>query len=307
MTDPALLGAESSTYANAFTYLGLPLSRQIDANVDALVMGVPYDLGTSARAGARNGPGGIRQASVQLRWEEKRWPWRFALKETINIADYGDLDFGAGDSAGMVDAVVDHADRILSADKYLLTLGGDHFVSLPVLRAAARQFPRIALVHFDAHTDTEKSQLEFYHGSMFDVAMTEGLFEPDHSTQIGIRTEYDYDSHQLSVLDADYANEHSVDTIVEKIVSRCAGLPVYLSIDIDCLDPAFAPGTGTPVSGGLSTHKLLSIIRQLEPLHIIAADVMEVAPAYDSAEITALAAATLGLELLYLHAASTRR
>ncbi|MDH3646822.1 MAG: agmatinase [Gammaproteobacteria bacterium] len=307
MSDSELLGADSSTYANVFSYLGLPLSRRIDDTVDAVVMGVPYDLATSARAGARSGPSAIRQASVQLRWEEKRWPWRFSLRDATNIVDYGDLSFGAGDSAGMVKSVVEHADRIFSAGKFLLTFGGDHFISLPLLRAAARQHKRIALVHFDAHTDTEKSDLEFYHGSMFDVAMREKLFDPAHAIQVGIRTEYDYDSHVLSVLDAAWANEHSTEETIAKIVARSGGLPVYLSIDIDCLDPAFAPGTGTPVAGGLSSDRLLRIVRGLSSLNIIAADIMEVAPAYDSSEITALAAATLGLELLYLNAAANRR
>ena len=128
MSDSELLGADSSTYANVFSYLGLPLSRRIDDTVDAVVMGVPYDLATSARAGARSGPSAIRQASVQLRWEEKRWPWRFSLRDATNIVDYGDLSFGAGDSAGMVKSVVEHADRIFSAGKFLLTFGGDHFI-----------------------------------------------------------------------------------------------------------------------------------------------------------------------------------
>ena len=303
MSDSDLYGAGSSTYENIFTYMGRPLSRELGDNVDAVVMGVPYDLGTSARAGARYGPRGIRQASAQLRWEKKRWPWTFALDDVLKVNDYGDLPFDTGKSEAMLDSVIAHASRIIAADKYLLTFGGDHFVSWPLLQAVSKRHKNIALVHFDAHTDTEETDLEFYHGSMFYRALEAGLIDAEHSIQLGIRTEYDRDKHRLAVLDANWVQDHSAEEAAAQILRTTGKLPVYLSIDIDFLDPAFAPGTGTPVAGGVSTNKLLQIIRSLTPLDIIAADIMEVAPPYDHAEITSLAAATLALELLYLRAA----
>ena len=161
-------------------------------------------------------------------------------------------------------------------------------------------------MHFDAHTDTEEVELPYYHGSMFYQALREGLLDPGHSIQLGIRTEYNYDKHQLAVLDANWMNTHSAADAVAKICECVGDLPVYVSIDIDCLDPAFAPGTGTPVAGGLDTSRLLQTIRGLTAVNVVAADIMEVAPAYDPAEVTALAGATLGLELLYVRAARVR-
>ena len=304
MTDDSLFGKGSNTYANVFTFMGYPLSRELNDSVDAVVMGVPYDLATSARSGTRMGPTGIRQASSQLRWEEKRWPWTFALADKLRVIDYGDICFGEGDHEEMIAKVVEEAGKILQAGKTLLTLGGDHFISLPLLRAAVKCHGKLALLHFDAHTDTEKSDNPYYHGSMFYQATNEGLIDPAKSIQVGIRTEYDYDNYDFAVLDATWAIGHSAAEVKERIRAAVGDGPIYLSIDIDCLDPAYAPGTGTPVAGGLSSDKLLQIIRSLQGLNIVAMDVMEVAPAYDHAEITSLAAATLALELLHVIAAS---
>ncbi|NNF61812.1 MAG: agmatinase [Gammaproteobacteria bacterium] len=302
MSDADLSGAGSSTYANVFTYMGLPLSRDLGA-CDAVVMGLPYDLATSARPGARFGPNAIRQASAQLRWEKRRWPWQFALKERLRVIDYGDLSFAEGDSADLVETAAHHSAAVVAAGKFLLSFGGDHFVSLPLLRGITKKCGKLALLHFDAHTDTEETDLEYYHGSMFYRALQEELLDPSRSIQLGIRTEFDSNRHELEVLDAPWVNSRSADDAVARIRQRIGDAPVYLSIDIDCLDPAYAPGTGTPVAGGMTTDKLLQIVRGLGDLDIVAADVTEVAPAYDPAEITALAAATVALEILYLKAA----
>jgi len=304
MTNSNLLGKGSNTYTNIFTFLGCPLTRELDDQVDAVVMGVPYDLATSGRAGTRHGPTGIRQASAMLRWEEKRWPYTFALADKLRVIDYGDLDFDLGKHEHMDAMVVEQASKILCAGKMLLTLGGDHYVTLPLLRAAAKQHGKLALIHFDAHTDNETSVEGHYHGSMFYHAPIEGLIDPDKTIQIGIRTEYDYDNHPFTVLDGSWANNHSVEKIAGRIRETVGDTPAYLSLDIDCLDPAFAPGTGTPVAGGLTSDKTLQIIRALKGLNIIAMDVMEVAPAYDHADITSLAAATIALEMLHMIAVS---
>ena len=300
MTNNEFLKEEQNTFANIFTYMGLPLTRKLTDDVDVVVMGVPYDLATTGRSGTRYGPNGIRQASAQLRWEEQRWPWTFCLAEKLTVIDYGDLSFNVGDSETMMTEVEAEAAKILAANKILLTLGGDHFVTLPLLRAVHKQHGKVALIHFDAHTDNDYGEMSFDHGTMFHHAPREGLIDPDKTVQIGIRTSYNYNNHPFKVINAMQANNQSVDEIVEVIRETVGDTPVYLSFDIDCLDPAFAPGTGTPVSGGLTSDKALQIVRSLSGLNIVAMDLMEVAPAYDHAEITALAGATIALEMLHI-------
>ena len=292
-----------SMFANVHSYMGVPLSRKLD-NADVAVLGVPYDLGTTGRAGTRHGPLGVRNASAYLRWEEKRWPWPFNAFERLNVVDYGDIEFGPGDSELMVGAVVEHVAAMQAKGVKSLAFGGDHFVTLPLLRAAHKTHGTVALVHFDAHTDTYSESEKYDHGCMFYHAPKEGLIDPSRSIQVGIRTEYNVEDHEFQVIDATAANALSVEEIVTAIKQRVGDNPVYLTFDIDCLDPAFAPGTGTPVVGGISTDKATGIIRGLEGLNIIGADVVEVAPSYDQAEITALAAATIGLDILYLMAAA---
>ncbi|WP_271273860.1 agmatinase [Aliamphritea hakodatensis] len=302
MTNSELLGIDSNTYANIFTFMGLPLSRALDDGTDVCVMGIPFDLATSGRSGTRFGPNGVRQASAQLRWEERRWPWQFTLSKRLQAVDYGDLVYEDGNGDDMLQTVELHAGRILAADKALLSIGGDHFVTLPLLRAHAAKYGPLALLHFDAHTDTEESDAAYNHGSMFYHAPMEGLIDPLSSVQVGIRTDFNQKNHGFTVLDASWVNNHSVEDCIGRIKQVLGDRPVYLSFDIDCLDPAFAPGTGTPVSGGLTSDRALQIIRGLSGVNIVGMDVVEVAPAYDHAEVTSLAAATLALEMLYLKA-----
>jgi agmatinase len=222
------------------------------------------------------------------------------------VVDCGDVVFDFGDAQDLCDKLQLHAERLLAAGKKLLSFGGDHFVTLPLLRAHAKHFGKMALVHFDAHTDTYANGSKFDHGTMFYHAPNEGLIDPRHSVQIGIRTEYDRDN-GFTVLDAAQVNDRSVEDVLGQIKTIVGDLPVYLTFDIDCLDPACAPGTGTPVIGGLNTDRALKLLRGLQPLNIVGMDVVEVAPAYDNAQITALAAATLALEMLYIQAAKQTR
>ena len=292
-----------SLYANLFGYLGCPLSDDpLQDTADVAILGVPYDLGTSGRAGTRSGPGAIRQASGNLRWEEARWPWPYALADHLKVIDCGDLAYAPGDSAGFTQSLQDRATDILRSGKTLLSFGGDHFITLPLLRAHHAVHGELALVHFDAHTDTYEQGSEFDHGTMFRRAPREGLIDTDCSIQVGIRTEYEPSTHAFAVLDTDWVHNHGPVKVAQAIRDRVAKRKVYLTFDIDCLDPAFAPGTGTPVAGGLSSNMALQILRGLKGLDIVGMDVVEVAPAYDQAEVTALAAATLGLEMLYLQA-----
>lgn len=303
MTDKTVPVDSLSLYSNIFSFMGLPLNRNLDDDsVNAVIMGVPYDLGTSGRAGTRGGPQAIRQASANMRWEEKRWPWDFALGQRLKAIDYGDVDFLFGDSEDMLQKTEEAAASITAAGKTLVSFGGDHFVALPLLRGHARTHGKLALIHFDAHTDSYEDAGKYNHGCMFYRAPREGLIDPAHSVQIGIRTDYDRARHEFEVIDAHRANEQPVDATVAAIRSRVGDRPAYLTFDIDCLDPAFAPGTGTPVVGGLSTSRAMRILQGIADLNIVGFDVVEVSPAYDHADITALAGASLALQFLYMRA-----
>ena len=172
-----------SMFANVQSYLGLPLSRDIDT-ADLVVLGIPYDLATTGRAGTRHGPQGVRLASGNLRWEEKRWPWTFNAMDRLNVVDYGDMEFAPGDSQSMIDTVANTVGGIHAKGKKALSIGGDHVVTRPLVRAIHQQRGPLALVHFDAHTDTYKESWEFDHGGMFYFAPQEGLIDPAHSIPV---------------------------------------------------------------------------------------------------------------------------
>lgn len=299
--------AHESPVLNFPTFMGCKMSRDfVDADVDVVVSGVPFDLAATIRPGARFGPTAIRQASTHLDWELRRWPWNFSVFDELRVIDCGDLSFDPTAGEQMVVGLQAHAAQILAAGKSMLTLGGDHFITLPLLRAHAKKHGPLALVHFDAHADCEKGQGPLNHGTMFYHAVAEGLLVPERSVQIGIRTEYARDGHKFTVLDAGWVMDHNAHAIIKEIKQVVGDCPAYLTFDIDCLDPAFAPGTGTPVVGGLSTDLALKIMRGLVGCNLVGMDVVEVSPPYDHAEITSLAAATLGLEFLYVLAANRK-
>lgn len=292
-----------SLYSNAFGYCRQELNfKPLESDADVVVIGLPFDMATTGRSGGRMGPDAIRRASVNLAWEETRWPWDFSLSQHVKVVDAGDLVFNCGDQADFTSRLENFASSVLDADKALLSFGGDHFVTLPLLRAHHKKFGKMALLHFDAHTDTYSQGSKYDHGTMFYHAPKEGLIDVDHSLQIGIRTEYTKEGHGFKVIDAATANDLTADQIVAQIRERVGDMPLYVTFDIDCLDPAFAPGTGTPVCGGLTSDKAMKIIRGLRGMNVVGMDVVEVAPSYDSADITALAAATLGLEMLHVWA-----
>ncbi|WP_394149315.1 agmatinase [Vibrio maritimus] len=292
-----------SLYSNAMTFLRRPyVKNPVSADADVVVFGVPLDMATSGRPGARMGPDAIRRASVNLAWEGKKFPWDFNVFDKTKVIDSGDLVFDTGDAEDFTYRLEAATSEILKSGKTMLALGGDHFITLPILRAYAKHHGEMALIHFDAHTDTYANGSNYDHGTMFYHAPKEGLISAKHSVQIGIRTEYDYDDHGFNVINAMQANDQSAEEIVAQIRNIIGDKPVYITFDIDCLDPAFAPGTGTPVCGGLNSDKVLKIIRGLAGINIVGMDVVEVSPPYDQSELTALAGATIALELLYVWA-----
>ncbi|MEZ9330524.1 agmatinase [Vibrio breoganii] len=298
--DDLFTKTDYSLYSNSMSFMRRPYLRDpVSAEADLVVFGVPLDLATSGRAGARMGPDAIRRASVNLAWEGKKFPWDFNVFDRAKVIDAGDLVFDSGDAEGFTARLEAATDEILKSGKTMLALGGDHFITLPILRAYAKHYGEMALIHFDAHTDTYAHGSAYDHGTMFYHAPNEGLISAEHSVQIGIRTEYEQQDHGFTVINAMQANDQSADEIVAQIRKVIGDKPVYVTFDIDCLDPAFAPGTGTPVCGGLNSDKVLKILRGLAGVNIVGMDVVEVSPAYDHADLTALAGATVALELMY--------
>lgn len=303
ITRASLYGtAAEPTYAGITSFMRRRYSRDL-TGVGLAISGVPFDTATTNRPGSRFGPRAIRAASIQSAWA-RHFPWEFDPFDLLACVDYGDCYFDHGtpqDTPALIEA---HATRILEAGSALLTLGGDHFISYPLLKAHARKHGRLALIHFDAHSDTwpDEEGKRIDHGTMFYHAAREGLVDPARSVQVGLRTTND-DVMGFQVLDAREVHRSTPEQIAERIRARVGEHPVYLTFDIDCLDPAFAPGTGTPVCGGLSSHQALEILRGLRGINLIGMDVVEVAPPYDNAEVTALAGATLAMEMICLYAA----
>ena len=288
------------TYGGALSFLRRKYTKNLEG-VDIAVSGIPFDAATSFRPGARFGPKAIREASVQLA-ELLAYPDGIDPFKTLAVTDYGDCELDYGFHSNVVSQIEAHAKTILDSGTEMLTFGGDHFITYPLLRAHAEKFGPIALVHFDAHTDTwpdEDGRLD--HGTMFSRAIKEDLIDTKHSIQIGIRT-HNSNTKGVTILDAPWVHKNGVDKVIKKIIEVVKDRPAYLTFDIDGLDPAYAPGTGTPVAGGLTSAQALAIIRGLDGLNFIGADVVEVAPAYDHAEITAIAAATIAHDYLVIRA-----
>ena len=300
-TKKSLYGrANEMTYGGALSFLRRKYTKDLKG-VDIAVSGIPYDAATSFRPGARFGPKAIREASVQLA-ELLAFPDGIDPFKTLAVIDYGDCELDYGFHGNVVSEIENHAKTILDSGAEMLTFGGDHFVTYPLLRAHAEKYGPIALVHFDAHTDSrpdEDGRLD--HGTMFSRAIKENLIDTKHSIQIGIRT-HNSNTKGVTILDAPWVHENGINKVINKIIDVVKDAPAYLTFDIDGLDPAYAPGTGTPVSGGLTSAQALGIIRGLEGLNFIGADVVEVAPAYDHADITAIAAATIAHDYLVLRA-----
>ena len=295
----------SPSYAGALSFMRRKYTRDL-AGVDVAVTGIPLDLATTNRPGARFGPRAIRAVTPGISWE-RPWPWDFDPFDRLAVVDYGDCEFDPGTPESIVPCVEKHIRKILEAGVASLVLGGDHFVTYPVLRAYAERHGPLSLVHFDAHSDTwsEKTQ-RLDHGTMFYHAAREGLVDDERSVQIGLRTTND-EPMGFNILDSRWVHENGPAATAAEVLRIVEDRPVYLTFDIDCLDPSFAPGTGTPVCGGLSTHQALEIVRGIAGINLVGMDMVEIAPAYDVGEITALAGASLAAEFLCLFAVNPRR
>ena len=300
-------------FAGIATFARLPRREEV-GRCDIAVVGMPFDSGTTFRPGARFGPEGIRAASRLLR------TYNLALDvspfASCQVVDAGDLALSPFDIAAAIGEIERGLEELLATCKRVVALGGDHTIALPILRVLHRMFGPIAVVHFDAHLDTWDTYFgaAYTHGTPFRRASEEGLLAMGHCVHLGIRgTLYDRldlsDDSELGffVRPARAMGEARLDEVLAEVHDRVGDRPVYVSVDIDVLDPAFAPGTGTPEPGGLTSRELLALLRGLEDLPLIGADVVEVAPAYDHAQITALAAAHVAYELISVMAIQNAR
>ncbi len=291
-----------ASYAGALSFMRRKYSRDL-TGVDVAITGIPFDLSVSNRPGTRFGPEAIRRASAQHAWGPV-WPWRFDPFEHLAAVDYGDCAFDWGLPHEAVAVIEAHIAGIIATGAATLGLGGDHFTTYPTLRAYAAKYGPLALVQFDAHRDVEPDAGgRIDHGSMFYYAVKEGIIDPARSVQVGIRTCFTGEqSHGMTVLYADQVHLMAAEAVAAVIREKIGAGPAYLTFDIDCLDPSAAPGTGTPVPGGLSSFQALQILRALKGVDFAGMDVVEVSPPYDHAEMTSNAAAMIAAEMLCLKA-----
>jgi len=291
-------------YGGAPTFARLPRWDEVE-HADVVVLGVPFDTGVSYRPGARFGPSHIRESSRLLRpYNPAQDVKPFAVQQVV---DGGDIAVNPFDIAEALATVQSHAAKVLAEGAKLLTLGGDHTIALPLLRAMAHKHGPLAVVHFDAHLDTWDSYFgaDYTHGTPFRRASEEGLLDRDACMHIGIRGPL-YTANDLvedgdlgfQIVHATEIDALGVAGVIKRMLARVGDRPVYVSIDIDVLDPAFAPGTGTPEAGGFTSRELLAIIRAFSTTNLVGADIVEVAPAYDHAQVTGIAAAHVAYELI---------
>ncbi len=267
-------------------------------DVDMAVYGIPYDLSTFNRSGTRFGPRAIRDISCYAGIFAACWPHTYELKSKFKLIDYGDVNFLPGRTDSMLENADKLIDKLVRANISTLGLGGDHLVAYPALKAHARKHGKLSLIHFDAHTDTADMPY-LTHGSMFYYAAKEGLIDPTASVQLGIRTT-NPGTLNMNILSASECLSLGSKAVVEKIRGIVGQRKCYISVDVDGMDPAFTPGTGTPVPGGLTSALQREILWGLVGLNAVGGDVVEVSPPYDVSQITSLAAAVVGFDLLYI-------
>lgn len=295
-------------FAGPSTFARLPRRDQV-ASCDVAVIGIPFDSGVTYRPGARFGPHAVRNATRLLRAYHPALEVRpFAAQQ---VADVGDIACNPFDIAEAIAQIEAGAEEALAGAGALLSIGGDHTIALPLLRAMHRRHGPIALLHFDAHLDTWDTYFgaAYTHGTPFRRAWEEGLLQRDRATHVGIRGPLfspedlvDDARFGFEIVSAMDVERVGISDVAGTIRERLGDAPVYVSVDIDVLDPAHAPGTGTPEAGGLTSRELLGILRGLDGANLVGADVVEVAPAYDHAEITCMAASHVAFELLGLFA-----
>jgi len=302
---------EPQPFMGITTFGRQPHTRDID-DADVAIVGIPFDSGTSHRSGTRFGPRRIREASMLL-WGHNV-PLAVSPFKVLKVIDYGDVDVIPVDIKKTYQNIESEVGAILKQDATVIVFGGDHSTTLPLLRAHKEKYGPLAVVHFDSHPDTwdrEFGDEPYSHGTGFRRAIEEGLIDTSAYTQIGIRGPMSgaNDLHEARELGArvitmDQAMSLGVGAVLREVHDKMKSKKVYVSFDIDCVDPAFAPGTGTPEVGGFSSYQALQLVRGLRGLDLIGFDLVEVSPPYDHSEITSILASNLAFEFLSLLAVS---
>jgi agmatinase len=291
-------GAQEPTYSGALSFMRRRYTRDLNG-IDVVVWGIPFDSATSNRPGARFGPQAIRRASAILDGDPQ-YPFGFDPFERLAVVDWGDCGIDHGRVDLVPNAIEQLAASIIGVGPLLLTLGGDHSATYSLLKVHAGQHGPLALVQFDAHQDTwnpDPGRID--HGSFVARAVADKLVDPRRSIQIGVRTHAPA-AHGVEIIWGHEMQTLGVPALADRVLKRVGRGPAYLTFDIDVLDPAFAPGTGTPVAGGLTSREAMALLRSLSPIDFVGFDVMEVSPPYDHADITALAGATMGMTMIGL-------
>jgi len=289
-----------NTFGGATSFLRRRFTKDLK-DVDLAVTGIPFDQAVTNRPGTRLGPRAVREASA-LQPFDPPYGWQgFSPLEEFSIIDYGDLAFDYANIAAFPGALTEHVRGILDCGAASIAIGGDHYVTFPILRAYAEKFGKLSLLQFDAHSDTwaDDDMDRIDHGTMFYKAVKEGLIDPARSVQVGIRT-VNPDTLGIQIIDAREVHEFGPAKAASKIKEIIGDSQTYLTFDIDCLDPAFAPGTGTPVWGGLSSGQAAIILRDLAGINLVGGDIVEVSPPFDAGGATAVAGAHVATELICL-------
>jgi agmatinase len=286
-------------YQGIPTFWHAPHTQDLNG-IEFVVYGVPCDIEIVNRPGTRFGPRAIREQSLYVGLPGIHWPFDYDFVDRYKIIDYGDIPFYPGQVDQMLANAEEHISMMSAAGAGTLGLGGDHLVAYPAIKAHAKHHGKLSLIHFDAHTDTFEAK-HLNHGSMFWYAAKEGLIDPESSIQIGIRTVIPPDS-RFNILTADKCLHMGAAAIVEKIRSIVGERKCYVSLDVDGMDPAHAPGTGTPLPGGITSAMQREILWGLSGMNIVGGDVVEVSPPYDPSHITAILGATLGMDILHVMA-----
>ena len=300
-----VFSADQEPFSGIPTFMRQPASRDLEG-IDVAIVGVPFDSGTSHRSGTRFGPRKIREASLLL------WGFNAVLgiapAKELKVVDYGDIKVVPVDIRDTMEAITNEIATILSQETLPISLGGDHSITLPLLRAHAAQFGPLAVIHFDSHPDTWNSEFgdhPYSHGTPFRRALEEQLIDPEAYIQVGIRgpvsDSFDLDEARelgAQIITINEAFELGIPAVIEKFHDIIGKRSAYVSLDIDSVDPAFAPGTGTPEVGGFTSYQMLQLVRGLRGINLVGFDLVEVSPPYDPSDITAILAANLVFEFL---------
>ncbi len=288
-----------NVFGGAASFLRRKYTKDL-CGVDVAVTGVPFDQAVTNRTGTRLGPRAIREASL-LQPCDAPYGWGYDVLGEFAIADYGDLAFDYANVPAFPETLATHISGILEAGAASITLGGDHSITLPILKVHAEKYGPLSVIQFDAHTDTwaDDDFNRIDHGTFMYKAVKLGYVDPSRSVQVGIRTD-NPDTMGFHILDAREVHRAGPEAIAARVQDIVGQHPVYLSFDIDALDPAFAPGTGTPVWGGLTSHQAAVMLRGLAGINLTGGDVVEVSPPFDTTGATAIAAAHVATELLCL-------